>query len=101
MPEIFILFVTDCINTVDELHVLREDRAERKGMDPCAAGFLFFQSRTSCNSRSKGHIVKAVHLLIIGTESHEQKAGKRNMVFLAEVHETFRRFCLKMEDIES
>ena len=100
VTEVLVLFVADRIDSVDELHILWKDRAEREGMDPCTAGLLFFQRRAPCDRSGQRHIVKPVHFLIIGAEPHEEQTRQRHMVLLTEIHQALCRFCLKVENVE-
>ena len=101
MTEYFILFVPDRVDAVNKFHILGKYRTDRERMDSCSAGFLFFQSRTPCDGIVYRHILKSVHLLVIGTETHKKQACQRHMIFLAEVHQPLCRFLLQMEDIKS
>ena len=101
MAEYFILFVTDRVDAVYEFHVLGKDRADREGVNSCAAGFLFFQSRASCDGIVYRHVLKSVHFLIIGAQSHEEQTCQRHMILLAEIHQPLCWLLLQMEDIKS
>ena len=100
MPEIFVLFIADRINSVDKLHILWKNGSEREGMDPRSAGFLLFQRRPARDRSRKRYILRSVHLLIISPETHQQEARKRYMIFLAEIHQTLCRLFFQMENIE-
>ena len=100
MTEDLVLFIPDRKNSVDKFHILREDRADREGVDPRAAAFLLLQGSASRDGIIDGHILESVHLLEIGAQSHQEQACQGDMILLAEVHEPLRGLLLQVEDIQ-
>src|SRR5699024_10081267 len=101
MAENLILLVPDRVYAVDKLHILRENRSDREGMDSCTAAFFLLQSSASRDGVVDGNILESIHLLEICTQSHEKKARQGDMIFLTEVHQTFCGLFFQVENIQS
>ena len=70
-------------------------------MDSGSARFFLLQSGAPCDGGIDGNVIVSVHLLKIGSKSHQQKADQRYMIFFTEIHQPLCGLRLQVENIKS